>query len=100
MTRDQTGGTTRGDGFDPTNEQPRPWGLGFMLRGPHDDGYLPDLCAPGSFGHGGASGCHLLVDPVANITIAYVSTHHARTGRERWSYRIRSAINATLAALT
>jgi CubicO group peptidase (beta-lactamase class C family) len=100
MTRDHTGGEARSEGFGTGSDLPRPWGLGFMLRGPHDDGYLPDLCAPGSFGHGGASGCMLITDPTADITVAYVSTHHARTGRERWSYRIRSTINATLAALT
>jgi CubicO group peptidase (beta-lactamase class C family) len=100
MTSDQTGGNVQSEGFDPGSGRPRPWGLGFMVRGPHDHGFLPDLCAPGTFGHGGASGCTLLVDPVADIVIAFVSSHHARTGRERWTYRIQSTVNATLAALT
>lgn len=101
MTTDQTGGNAVGSVLEGVPETPRPWGLGFMIRGIHDlGGYLPDLLAPGSYGHGGASGCLLVTDPVHNITIAYVSTHHARTGRPRWVYRIGSTINMTLAALT
>jgi CubicO group peptidase (beta-lactamase class C family) len=100
MTTDQTGGNARGDVLDPGSDRPRSWGLGFIVRGAHDHGFLPDLCAPGTFGHGGASGCTLLIDPVADIAVAFVSSHHARSGRERWTYRIQSTVNATLAALT
>jgi CubicO group peptidase (beta-lactamase class C family) len=89
MTTDQTGGHALGSLVEGAPETPRTWGLGFMIRGPHDaGGYLPDLLAPGSYGHGGASGCMLAIDPLHGITIAFVSTHHARTGRARWSYRI------------
>ncbi len=101
MTTDQTGGHALGSLVEGAPETPRPWGLGFMIRGPHDaGGYLPDLLAPGSYGHGGASGCTLLIDPVDDITVAFVSTHHARSGRARWSYRINSTVNMVLAALT
>ena len=100
MTTDQTGGNVRG-GIGPPSEAPRPWGLGFMIRGPHDTGgYQAELLPPGTYGHGGASGCSLMIDPVDDITIAFVSTHHARTGRPRWSYRINSTTNMILAALT
>jgi CubicO group peptidase (beta-lactamase class C family) len=101
MTTDQTGGHALGSLVEGAPETPRAWGLGFMIRGPHDaGGYLPDLLAPGSYGHGGASGCMLVTDPVHDITVAFASTHHARTGRARWSYRINSTINMVLAALT
>jgi CubicO group peptidase (beta-lactamase class C family) len=101
MTTDQTGGQARGSLLEGGPEAPRVWGLGFMLRGPHDTGgYLPDLLAPGSYGHGGASGCLLVIDPIHDITIAYVSTHHARNGRPRWLYRMGSTVNMILAALT
>jgi CubicO group peptidase (beta-lactamase class C family) len=101
MTTDQTGGHALGSLVEGAPETPRAWGLGFMICGLHDaGGYLPDLLAPGSYGHGGASGCMLVTDPVHDITVAFVSTHHARSGRARWSYRINSTINMVLAALT
>lgn len=95
------GGQAVGDLFPGSVPAPRSWGLGFMIRGRHDTGgYLADLLSPGSYGHGGASGCTLMIDPVADVTVAFVSTHHARTERERWSYRINSTVNRVLAALT
>lgn len=102
MTTDQTGG--RAVGYVPggTGEisVPIPWGYGFSLLVPHTPAVLGDLLPPGSFGHGGASGCRLIVNPVDRITIAIVSNSHARTGRERWNYRLTVAANGLMAALT
>ena len=98
MTTDQTGGYTAGTVFGNEPEIPRPWGLGFMVKGA--TGFGGDLLSPASFGHGGASGCLLQVDPVNDIAIAYVSNKHARTGREPFTKRQMSVCNVVAAALT
>src|SRR5215207_5503717 len=37
-----------------------------------------ELVTPSSFGHGGASGCILWIDPVYDVVVAFVSNRHAR----------------------
>lgn len=98
MTTDQTGGNIPGAGFGAEPVAPRPWGLGFMVKGA--TGFGGDLLSPATFGHGGASGCILQVDPTNDIAIAYVSNKHARTGREPFTKRQMSVCNVTAAALT
>ncbi|HEX5164301.1 MAG TPA: serine hydrolase domain-containing protein [Thermomicrobiales bacterium] len=98
MTTDQTGGNAPGTMFGNEADQPRPWGLGFMVKG--TTGFGADLLSPATFGHGGASGCVLQVDPVTDIAIAYVSNKHARTGREPFTKRQISVCNVVAAALT
>src|SRR4051794_2597514 len=103
MTTDQTGGRTPGPapgGSANAPGVPIPWGYGFSILGPHAPGAFGDLLPAGSFGHGGASGCTLLIDPADQITIAVVSNSHARTGRERWVHRLTVAVNGVMAALT
>ncbi|MFW6075043.1 MAG: serine hydrolase domain-containing protein [Chloroflexota bacterium] len=99
MTTDQTGGHTPGGigGFTELN-QPMPWGLGFMLASPAS--FSPDLVAPGSFGHGGASGCTVWHDPVHDISVAFVSNKHAGTGRIPFTRRLVSTVNGVIASLT
>jgi CubicO group peptidase (beta-lactamase class C family) len=80
---------------------PQPWGMGFGIRGGSDPlGFYGDLTPPGAFGHAGASGCVLVINPADGITIAYVSNRHLRAGLERFSYRLSSVINGVTAALT
>ncbi|MBX7214061.1 MAG: beta-lactamase family protein [Thermoflexales bacterium] len=79
---------------------PVPWGLGFYFQHAGAPGAFGDLVSFGSFGHGGASGCQLVIDPANDIVIAFTSNCHARLGRERWAYRQRSAINLAVAAVT
>lgn len=98
MTIDQTGGRIPGAGFGPEPDAIRPWGLGFMVKGA--TGFGGDLLSPATFGHGGASGCILQVDPSTDIAIAYVSNKHARTGREPFTKRQMSVCNVVAAALT
>jgi CubicO group peptidase (beta-lactamase class C family) len=98
MTTDQTASNTPGALFGTDIEDTRPWGLGFMVKG--TTGFGGDLLSPASFGHGGASGCLLQVDPVTDIAIAYVSNKHARTGREPFTKRQMSVCNVAAAALT
>jgi CubicO group peptidase (beta-lactamase class C family) len=104
MTVDQTGGRCLGwaPALGPQSAPAYPvaWGLGFYFQQAEAPGVFGDLLSFGTYGHGGASGCQLVIDPVADIVIAIVTNRHARTGRERWSYRLRSTINMTLAALT
>lgn len=98
MTRDQTGGYATGGFYGLESDVPMPWGLGFHVKG-HTGGH-GDLLSPESFGHGGASGCVLQVDPVNDVAVAYVSNKHARTGREPFTKRQVRIINTALAALT
>lgn len=97
MTSDQTGGGVLG-GFpgQPGSERPIPWGIGFMLLRP---GFGPDLMSPRSYGHGGASGCYLWIDPKSDVTFAYVSNKHGNTGRIPFTRRMVAAANVTMAAL-
>lgn len=99
MTTDRTGGVTQhgGQRFYPFNSDA--YGLGFVA-GPHFGGTGDDLASPASFGHDGASGCVLLVDPTYNLTIALVSNRHMLSGLERWRFRLGALLNGVLAALT
>jgi CubicO group peptidase (beta-lactamase class C family) len=98
MTTDQTGSNVPGAMFGVETDDTRPWGLGFMVKG--NTGFGAELLSPETFGHGGASGCILQVDPVTDIAIAYVSNKHARTGREPLTKRQMSVCNVAAAALT
>ncbi|HUG14818.1 MAG TPA: serine hydrolase domain-containing protein [Thermomicrobiales bacterium] len=98
MTRDQTGGRAPG-GFPGLDAgAPMPWGFGFHIKG--NLGGHGDLLSPESFGHGGASGCVLQVDPTNDVAVAYVSNKHARTGRPPFTRRQVSIVNTAIAALT
>lgn len=98
MTTDQTGGNTPGTDFGSELDTPRPWGIGFTVKGA--TGFGGDLLSPETFGHGGASGCILQVDPTSDIAVAYVSNKHARAGREPFTKRQISVCNVAAAALT
>lgn len=98
MTTDQTGGTASTDAAFMGGGAPRPWGAGFMIKG--RAGLGGDLLSPQSFGHGGASGCALWIDPVEDIAIAYVSNSHASKGRPAFTERASRTVNGVMAALT
>ncbi len=104
MTIDQTGGNCKGWapalGPQTAPAYPVAWGLGFYFQQPEAPGVFGDLLSFGTYGHGGASGCQLVIDPHHDIVIALMTNCHARTGRDRWSYRLRSTINRVMAALT
>ena len=104
MTIDQTGGRCLGwaPALGPQSAPAYPvaWGLGFYFQQVESPGVFGDLLSFGAYGHGGASGCQLVIDPKADLVIALVSNCHARTGRERWSYRLRSTINRVVAGLS
>lgn len=104
MRSDQTGGNVTpqppASGTAPpfSGTAAQPWGVGFMIKGRSPMG--GDLLSPESFGHGGASGCTLWIDPVEDAVIAYVSNSHARNGRMAFTQRQVRTVNTAMAALT
>ena len=98
MTTDQTGGGTPGSFPGMGGDKAMPWGIGFDVKG--ERGIGGDITSNRTFGHGGATGCILRVDPEDDIVIAYVSNKHARTGRFPFTRRQVSIVNAVTAALT
>src|SRR5262245_1527884 len=65
-TRDQTGGLAGGL-FPPLLWDRAPWGLGVELRGEHEPHWTSASAGPGSFGHGGSSGCYAWFDPTRQL---------------------------------
>lgn len=101
MTTDQTGGFA-----GPHDEQMGlaanvtiPWGIGFALKGAWTPNSFADLASVNTYGHGGASGCQLVIDPVADAVVAVLTNTHARTGREAWYMRLQSILNSAFATL-
>jgi beta-lactamase class C len=97
MTSDQTCGDEPGDLVIPPAGGIHPWGIGFMLKG---RAATMELVSPASFGHGGASGCILWVDPVHDAVVAFVSNRHHRADPDGFGPRLTRVVNASLAALT
>lgn len=102
MTTDHTGGSTPGGdiflaGLHPNT--PIPWGLGFFLQTPQLTSMMSDLAPIGSFGHGGATGATLIIDPVNDIVIAFVSNAHVSLGLERWRFRLDTICNSVYGAI-
>jgi beta-lactamase class C len=97
MTSDQTCGDEPGEQVIPATGVIHPWGIGFMLKG---RAATMELVSPASFGHGGASGCILWVDPVHDAVVAFVSNRHFRADPDGFVPRLTRVVNATLAALT
>jgi CubicO group peptidase (beta-lactamase class C family) len=100
MTTDQTGGVP---GTSPAMsgygaDSPIPWGIGWMLQSERSPALLSELVSFGSFGHGGASGCWVMVDPAEELIVAILSNTHVRTGPEPWRMRLQSIINSAIAA--
>ena len=87
------------DGFDPAGP-PVPWGIGFSIQAPNSRAPYGDFAPVGTVGHGGASGCRLIIDLEDDIVIGIVTNTHAREGRERWMQRLDIVSNGVMAALT
>ncbi len=99
MTTDQTGGV-RGKHISLAGIPPDariPWGLGWALQTADVPALFCDLASPRTFGHGGASGCQLMVDPENELIVAVLSNTHVRIGREAWFRRIQSIMNVCFA---
>jgi CubicO group peptidase (beta-lactamase class C family) len=77
-TRDQSGGAAGGLGAldEPPEFPSHPWGLGPELHLRAQPTFAPSAASPGSFGHGGSSGCVAWVDPSAGVAWAILGTRH------------------------
>jgi CubicO group peptidase (beta-lactamase class C family) len=100
MTTDQTGGVP---GSHPSmkgyaTDVPVPWAIGFALQTKRTPGLYCDLASFQTFGHGGASGCVLVCDPVCGTVVALTTNTHLRTGREAWTRRLQSVLNCVFAS--
>jgi CubicO group peptidase (beta-lactamase class C family) len=62
--------------FDPCD-----WGLGFELRDDKRPHWMGERRSPASFGHFGASGCFLWVDPEVRLAVAAVTDRDFDDGR-------------------
>jgi CubicO group peptidase (beta-lactamase class C family) len=97
MATDQTGGRTPSFTETPAAGAPFPWGLGFMVKGQLE---YPELLSPAAFGHDGATGCALWIDPDHDLTTAFASNRHLNAlGMDAFIGRISRVVNATAAYL-
>ena len=99
MTTDQSGGV-HGNLIGLGPDGPRPWGLGFALGGSVPTLGFGDLTSRAAFGHPGATGCTLVVDPTHDLALAFVSNRHLRTNLARFNMRLDIVVNGVLAAVT
>jgi CubicO group peptidase (beta-lactamase class C family) len=95
MTTNQTGVVT---GIHPSvkgydEQASMPWGLGFALQTEWVPALLCELASFRTYGHGGASGCQVMVDPENEVIIAVLTNTHLNTGREAWYRNLQSLIN-------
>ena len=74
-----------------------PWGFGFCLQTEDAPAVFSELASFSTFGHPGASGCQILVDPVADLTIVLLTNTHILTGRDTWLRRQQEIVNACFA---
>ena len=95
MTRNQTGVVTgihpSVKGYDTT--APMPWGIGWALQTEHLPALQCELAGFRTFGHGGASGCQVFIDPENDVSVAVLTNSHLRSGREPWYRRLQSLMN-------
>lgn len=82
---------------EPMSPAVRAWGLGFMLKARMA---FPELTSPAAFGHPGATGCMVLVDPTYDVAFAYVSNRHLNTGMDEWNDRLMMITNVVMASMT
>jgi serine-type D-Ala-D-Ala carboxypeptidase len=97
MTTNQTGVVT---GIHPTmqgydQQASMPWGLGFALQTEWVPALLCELASFKTFGHGGATGCQMMIDPENEVIVVVLTNAHLNTGREAWYRKLQSLINVS-----
>jgi CubicO group peptidase (beta-lactamase class C family) len=97
MVTDQTGADLPGEIVEPVTGVVHPWGLGFMIKG---RGVTPELASPESYGHGGATGCNLWIDPRHELVVAFVSNRHYNADPDELFFRLERVVNVVLAEAT
>ena len=83
------------DGFPP--DARIPWGFGFALQTEDAPAVFSELASFSTFGHPGASGCQIMVDPVADLIVVLLTNTHILTGRDTWLRRQQEIVNACFA---
>jgi CubicO group peptidase (beta-lactamase class C family) len=83
------------DGFPPNARIP--WGFGFALQTEEAPAVFSELASFSTFGHPGASGCQILVDPAEELIVAVLTNTHVLTGRDTWLRRQQEIVNACFA---
>lgn len=97
MITDQTGYDFPDAVTAPMSPAVRAWGLGFMLKSRMR---YPEFLSPAAFGHPGATGCIMMVDPTYDVAFAFVSNRHLNTGIDEWNDRLNQVTNVVMAAMT
>ena len=97
MITDQTGYDFPDFVTEPMSPAVRAWGLGFMVKGRMA---FPELASPAAFGHPGATGCMVLVDPAYDVAFAFVSNRHLNTGMDEWMERLNVITNVVMSGMT
>jgi CubicO group peptidase (beta-lactamase class C family) len=77
----------------PTRAHPGPHGLAWRIRGKAEGGFFGDLTAPDSYGHTGATGTFLWVDPTHELTAVFLSNKEGGNDEARFA-RLSNAIVA------
>jgi len=73
----------------------RPWGLGWRLNWPAHSANFGDLLAPGTYGHWGATGTVMWLDPAHNACCILLTTRPQEPGGE-FLARISNIVAASL----
>lgn len=97
MITDQTGLGFPDELTEPISPAVRAWGIGFHVKGRMT---FPELASPEAFGHPGATGCLLLVDPTYDIAFAYVSNRHLNLSLDQWNERLSRIANVVMSSMT
>ena len=88
--RRRVGGEADGDGWVPAAGR----GLAWRLNQRPPSGQFCDLASPAAYGHGGATGTLLVVDPTYELVFAFMANRWGWAGQER-----RRLLNAVYAAV-
>ena len=70
------------------------WGLTFEVQTAASPATLSRLASPGAFGHPGASGCRVVVDPATRTVVVVLTNTHLRTGLLPWRTRLDALTDA------
>lgn len=76
------------------DDVPIGWGLTFEVQTGVVPGTLSHGASAGSFGHPGASGCRIVVDPAAATIVVALTNTHLLTGLVPWRTRLDSLADA------
>ena len=74
----------------------RPWGLGWQLNWPHHPTSFGDLLSPAAYGHWGATGTLVWLDPATDAFVVVLTTEPRSPGR-RFLAAFSNAVCAALA---